>query len=274
MKNLARFLLSIAVLFSLTAASHAERVVFDNDLTRGKSAFKGKATGGKWDKGWWLTQIGDRIVWDAGYPVKNGYFEFYLTASPAPFAPVHMKNGKPDEPDFHWAGISGIPEIKMEKYVYGLRLGQTQVGNRRGHGWSKIVVLGRNNVEETEKTETVVGDYALWKTVSDGKQPIYFKMEWKDGVASLYEMNGQKTSCPTKGKKGNQVLISDLRYAWLGGADDERRFTFKGVRFLRARMVDLDKPGSVKPFGPPAGFAAPQKTSSNFLMNFFRSLFA
>lgn len=48
------------------------------------------------------------------------------------------------------------------------------------------------------------------------------------------------------------VLLSDLRYAWIGGAEDERRFSFKGQRFLRARLVDLDVAGRGEPMAMPA----------------------
>jgi enterochelin esterase-like enzyme len=138
----------------------------------------------------------------------------------------------------------------MEKHVFALRLGQTQVGGK-GHGWSKIVVLGKNNEVDTEKTEIVVGDYALWKSLSDGKQIIHIKMEWRDGVASLYDYYGNKKECPIEGKKGKPVKIGDLRYAWIGTADDEPRFNVKGMRILRARLVDLDKPGKVEPIKMP-----------------------
>ncbi len=57
-------------------------VVFDTDLRQGPAAFdagKGTARGGEWRDGWRVTGNDQRLVWDAGYPVKNGYFEFWLT---------------------------------------------------------------------------------------------------------------------------------------------------------------------------------------------------
>ena len=139
----------------------------------------------------------------------------------------------------NWRGIADL--APMKKHVFALRLGQIREGHAVGHGYSKIVVLGANNEGDSEKTEQVFGDYAWWKPVSDGKQIIHFKIEWKDGIASLYLPDGSKQTCRTKGQRGNEVRISGLRYAWLGGLDEELKLTFPGMRFLRARLVDLDK---------------------------------
>lgn len=230
----------------------ANGVVFDTDLTRGPESFKGAVRGGRWDKGWRVTGNDQRLVWDAGYPVKNGFFEFWLTADAAPSSPLTEFRGKIHNPDVHWAGVSGIADLApMKKHVFALRLGQTKEGIAQGHGWSKIVVLGANNEGQTEKTEQVIGDYAWWKPRADGKQVVHFKMEWKDGVASLYLPDGSKQSCRTTGKMGNEVLIAGLRYAWLGGIDEELKTAIPGMRFLRARLVDLDKLGVVKPIRQP-----------------------
>jgi hypothetical protein len=217
-------------------------VVFDTNLRQGPGAFKGTVRGGEWNDGWRVTGNDQRLVWDAGYPVKNGYFEFWMTADTPPASPLTEFRGKIHHPDVHWAGVSGVADLApMKKHVFALRLGQKTEGMSKGHGWSKIVVLGANNEGETEKTEQVMGDYAWWKPLSDGKKIIHFKMEWKDGVASLYLPDGSKQSCRTTGKMGNEVLISGLRYAWLGGIDEELKTAIPGMRFLRARLVDLDK---------------------------------
>jgi hypothetical protein len=240
----------------------ADGVVFDNDLTKGKSAFTGLEKGGKWENGWWVTDKEQRLVWDAGYPVKNGYFEFYLTSTTPPASPMITRpDGKLDRPDVHWTGISGVPELKFLRHVFGLRLGQVREGDGVGHGWSKLVVLGKNNNIDTEKAEVVAGNYALWKRMSDGKQVIYFKLEWKNGLASLYLPDGSRKQNPTRGQRGNEVKITDLRYAWVGGCDDEApntlKHSFAGMRFLRARMVDIDKPGTVSPIQMPKEYTAP-----------------
>ena len=220
-------------------------VVFDTNLRQGPGAFeagKGTVRGGEWNEGWRVTGNDQRLVWDAGYAVKNGYFEWWLTADSAPAAPLVELRNKLQNPDVHWAGVSGIADLApMKKHVFALRLGQIREGHAVGHGYSKIVVLGANNEGDSEKTEQVFGDYAWWKPVSDGKQIIHFKIEWKDGIASLYLPDGSKQTCRTKGQRGNEVRISGLRYAWLGGLDEELKLTFPGMRFLRARLVDLDK---------------------------------
>lgn len=66
----------------------ADAVVFDTDLTKGSAAFKGVVRGGKWDRGWRVTGNDQRLVWDAGYPIRNGYFEFWLTEDEAPASPL------------------------------------------------------------------------------------------------------------------------------------------------------------------------------------------
>jgi hypothetical protein len=228
----------LVALFATHAA--AETLLFDTDLTKGPAAFSGTVRGGKWDRGWVVTDNDQRLVWDAGRPVANGYFEFWLTVDQPPSSPLKEFRGKVHHPDVHWAGISGIEDLApMKRHVFALRLGQKIEGYGKGHGWSKIVVLGPNNSEDTEKTEQVMGDYAWWRKVADGKQLIHFKMEWLDGVASLYLPDGKKQSCRVEGKAGKPVLISGLRYAWLGGIDEEFKSTFPGMRFVRARMVDL-----------------------------------
>jgi hypothetical protein len=238
--------LGLLIAASLEGTALAEAVVFDADLTQGRAAFKGKARGGRWEKGWIVTDNDQRLVWDAGYPVKNGLFEFWLTTDFAPAAPVMMNRGKLDRPDVHYAGVSGVPKLEtMEKHVVALRLGQLKTGEGKGHGFSKVVVLGKNNKVDTEKTEKPLGDYAAWLAAADGQSVVRVAIEWKDGVASLVLPDGRKEACPTSKGQGPEVRISDLRYAWLGGIDVERKLTFPGMRFLRARLVDLDKPGTV-----------------------------
>lgn len=225
---------------ALMAAPAADKTVFDTDLTKGPGAFKGVVRGGKWADGWVVTGSDQRLVWDAGRPIKNGYLEFWLTIDHPPSSPLKEFRNKIHHPDVHWAGVSGIEDLApMKKHLFALRLGQTTEGDGKGHGWSKIVVLGAGNAGDSEKTEQVMGDFAWWKRVADGRQLVHFKMEWKDGVASLYLPDGRKASCRTESKKGTKVLISGLRYAWLGGIDEEFQSTFPGMRFVRARMVEL-----------------------------------
>ena len=217
------------------------KVVFDTDLTKGPTAFAGTVRGGTWDGGWRVTGDDQRLVWDAGRPVKNGTFEFWLTTDAPPASPLKEFRGKTHHPDVHWAGVSGIPDLApMKRHTFALRLGQQREGLGVGHGWSKIVVLGPGNEVDTEKTEQVMGDYAWWKPLADGKRVVHVKMEWNDGIASLYLPDGTRASCRTAGKAGRDVLISGLRYAWVGGIDEEFKSAFPGMKFLRARLVDLE----------------------------------
>jgi hypothetical protein len=269
MKHSCKHICIALLMFLLQSGPPAlgDSLVFDNDLTKGKSAFTGMDKGGNWDFGWLITDKEQRLTWDAGYPINNGYFEFWLTTSLPPVSPLITRpDGSRDRPDVHWAGISGVPQITMEKHAFALRLGQLREGEGVGHGFSKLVVLGANNSGETEKAEIVAGNYATWKPLSNGKTVIYFKLEWKNGIATLYMPDGTKKSCPTKGKLGNEVKISKLRYPWVGGGDDSIKHSFAGMRFLRARLIDLDKPGTVPPvqmpkeITPPTGTPTPTPT--------------
>ena len=68
-----------AFFFAAFSLIHAQRIVFDVDLSKGKPACV-KDTGGVWDeKGWLVTDIRDRLLFDAGYEIKNGYFETTVT---------------------------------------------------------------------------------------------------------------------------------------------------------------------------------------------------
>lgn len=225
---------------SFMSSAPTGSVVFDTDLTKGPASFSGVVRGGRWDKGWRVTGNDQRLVWDAGRPIGNGIFEFWLTVDQPPASPLRTFRGKTHHPDVHWAGLSGIAELAgMKKHVFALRLGQQREGMAVGHGWSKIVVLGAGNTGESEKTEQVMGDYVWWKAVADGQTVIHVKMEWIDGVASLYLPNGERASCRTTGKLGNDVRIQDLRYAWVGGVDEELQSAFPGMRFLRARLTEI-----------------------------------
>lgn len=82
MKNIISYLAAVGL---LAPAIFAERVVFDVDLTRG-NAGAGAVTGGVWDKGWRTTgATNERIVFDAGRPITNGFLEASLTINRAPW---------------------------------------------------------------------------------------------------------------------------------------------------------------------------------------------
>src|SRR5205823_4036367 len=90
---------------------YREQVLLDVDLTQG-SAGAGEVTGGKFDGGWRVTsKDGQRIVWDAGRPLANGYFEVSYTMA----KPPHPADGKRVKID--WVGLHEGPLLDQDKYV-------------------------------------------------------------------------------------------------------------------------------------------------------------
>jgi hypothetical protein len=209
------------------------QVVFDVDLTKG-DAGKGVVKGGAWDKGWRVTGDDQRIVWDAGYPVRNGALEVHFTMS-------QPHNSPPNTGKINWVALYENEVINHHNKrgdIFGLRAGEPRAR------WSKLKAWvedgGGQRVHNWEQPWGEVGD---WTT--DDKTVMTVKLEWKNGEGAVYDVRGRKADC--KDCKGQ---LDRLRYVVIGGdtllpPGATTPASLKGARYLRVKLVDYDrKPGA------------------------------
>lgn len=201
---------------------YQEKVVFDVDLTKGDAA-PGVVTGGKFDGGWRVTsREGQRIVFDAGRPLANGYLEVRYTMSRPPHAPPAAK--------IQWVGLHEDPSLSQA--VSGSDIFYARVGED-GYKFSRIKAYGRK-FDKTE-WENDVGQTAQW--VSDDKTVQTVRLEWKGGRANFIDAVGKPHQCPKRLCGGNYP-IDRLRYAFLG-SDNYTGISLEGIRFLHVKLVEL-----------------------------------
>jgi hypothetical protein len=243
--------LYLAVL-SISAACCADApagVLLDLDLTKGAAALppSAKVTGGVWKGGWEVTDNGQRILLDAGSTVKNGALEVVFTraditgGAKAYTLPPFLYNVKfVSVYEDATLGKSGVP-------ADGIRI---QVANGERYSNRQAVVSARAKEQGTEKNSLWGANVGKWSDYKlDGKSPMAVRLEWKDGTVTFTDVTGAKTAC----KERCRAQIDALRYIALGGDSSSRSETTAfpsaiGVRFLAARLVDLDK----SPAGVPA----------------------
>lgn len=202
--------------------TYREQVVFDVDLTTG-SAGPGAVTGGKFDGGWRVTsREGERIVFDAGRPLANGYLEVRYTMSRPPHAPPAAK--------IQWVGLHEDPSLSQA--VSGGDIFYARVGED-GYKYSRIKAYGRK-FDKTE-WENDVGQTAQW--AQDDKTPQTVRLEWKGGRANFIDAVGKPHECPRRLCGGNYP-IDRLRYAFIG-SDKYTNVSLEGIRFLHVKLVEL-----------------------------------
>jgi hypothetical protein len=181
----------ICQVFLMSAFSNnKEKVIFDIDLTKGK-AENGKVTGGKWDKGWKVVGDTDRLLWDTGYLIKDGYLEVWITMEGKISDSVTKEVGK-----MHWISLHGNEGLSAGRSYWQLRTGGA------GYKFSKMRIKGLGDHGESTRCEYSFGDWTEWE--SDGKTIMHVKMEWKDGIPQLQDIKGKIHSC--KSNEGNYKL--------------------------------------------------------------------
>lgn len=204
--------------------TYREQVLFDVDLTQG-SAGTGEVIGGKFEGGWRVTSTeGQRIVWDAGRPIANGYFEVSYVMSRAPH-PADGKNVKVD-----WVGLHEGPLLDQDRYVGDIFY--ARVGDPKFR-YSRIKAYGRQ-FDKTE-WENDIGKTEDW--VPDGKTVQTVRLAWRGGRAVFTDPHGHEHKCPKK-LCGPPYPIDRLRYAYVG-SDKYTNLSLEGITFLRARLVEL-----------------------------------
>ncbi|MCI0663244.1 MAG: hypothetical protein L0220_19430 [Acidobacteria bacterium] len=205
-----------------------KRVVFDLDLTRGPSVLPPGVTvaGGIWDQGWRVTANEQRIVIDAGYPLRNGLLEVALTRKEAPLVADQI----------NFIGIFEKSAIAISD-----RGGDALIF-RAGRAESQLGVQGTIMAftgEQSERRagaiwEDRIGSSGDWKI--DDKTPAALKFEWRNGSSALTEINGNVLKC----KNDCNGTLNSLRYVVLGSDRSEGEASLIGARFLKVRLTDLD----------------------------------
>jgi hypothetical protein len=203
---------------------YREQVLFDLDLTQG-SAGNGQVTGGKFDGGWRASSpSGERIVWDAGRPLANGYFEVSYVMS----KPPHPTDGKHVKID--WVGLHEGPLLDQDKYVGDIFY--ARVGDPKFR-YSRIKAYGRQF--DKSEWENDIGKAEDW--VTDGKTVQTVKLEWKNGRAVFHDAHGNSHKCP-KSLCSPSYPIDKIRYAYVG-SDKYTNLTLPGIRYTHVKLVEL-----------------------------------
>ncbi|MGQ9619970.1 MAG: apiosidase-like domain-containing protein [Bacteroidales bacterium] len=224
MKNYLCHILGVLVISSITINlfSQDARMIFDYDLRKGKPHTV-TVTGGQWNKGWQTTGAKDeRIVFDAGYPVKNGILEISFTAAEKPWASARGK--------INYAGIYQDPWINQNSTDGDLFFART--GNPV-YRFSNVKAAGRRF--DRSEFEPRLGDTTDW--VPDGRTIHTIKFEWRDGIPVFHDSRGRKTVFP-RDIVGSDTPIDSLRYVFIG-SDRYTGLTVKGLRFTRVTLRDL-----------------------------------
>jgi hypothetical protein len=206
-------------------------VVFQADFTKGPAGLPDCARvigGGEWRAGWRVTNNGQRVVFDAGYPVKNGRFE-------ATFTRWDVQSSE--------AAFAAPP---LHAYTYPFALYEEE----KGGGDSFKLEFHRGAAENVQSAITgrvkeqaggafrwnqKVGKWSDW--VLDDTTPLKLQFEWRDGKASYRDSRNQVWPCPEDCMRN----MNALRYMSLG-ADANGEWSLSGMRLLSATLVDFDLP--------------------------------
>jgi len=201
---------------------YREQVLLDVDLTRG-NAGPGQVTGGKFEGGWRVTsRNGERIVFDAGRPLANGYLEVRYTMSKPPHAPPPAK--------IQWVGLYEEPSLSQAASsgdIFYARAGDPE------YKFARVKAFGRKF--DKNEWENDVGQAAQWAV--DDRTPMVVRLEWKGGRANFIDAAGKPHACSRKACTP-QFPIDRLRYAVIG-SDRYTDTSLEGIRFLQVKLVEL-----------------------------------
>ena len=210
-----------------SASNGTGKIVFDVDLTKG-NAGPGQVFGGLWEKGWRVTGAdNERIVFDAGYPVESGYLEVSFTATQLLVSEAGRK--------INYFGLHEEASLSQNSHEGDILYART--GNKN-YKFSKIKAAGKKF--DQNEWEQSVGELSDW--ITDDKTVHTIRLEWGGGLATFHDTKGTKYSCTQDTTCGGSHPIDKLRYVFLG-SDKYNGFTPKGVRFLRAKLVDNSAKG-------------------------------
>jgi hypothetical protein len=212
--------LILAAACALHAPTHAQTaapVVFDLDFTTGAAALPktAKVIGGEWRGGWVPTDNGQRIEIDAGREIRNGSLEVTFTRS-------------------NWS--DDVRAYTLPEWFYNAKvINLFEKGDLSGES-IQFQVYSRQRIENNQAIVSGGGwqqKIGKWSDyVCDGRTPMTVRLEWKDGRVACTDVKGQTAS---GGKQPTK-----LRYVALGG-ERRRPGSALGMRFLAARLIDLDQ---------------------------------
>jgi hypothetical protein len=219
-------LLRLSLLLAAGVLVAAEHRILDLDLMHGPPPADDKRVrveGGAFEpgQGWRVVGELDRIVFDAGYDIKNGYFEVVVARR----GDLAFKERKRN-----WMGFSGSQFSTQAPGAYA-RAGDPM------YGFSKAEFFA--STQSATIGEHKFGDAKDW--VLDDRTTITVRAEVKDNIMTWTNSRGGKTSAGSASQP-----ITYVRYASVGGILD-RKFgwhhgSLVGLRVLRMTVVDYDPP--------------------------------
>lgn len=223
---------AIAVFPCTTFAAPGEKVLFDLDFTKGPAAVAREGVtvlGGEWNGGWRVTAHGQRIILDAGRTLKNGLLEVWVT-----------KRGSPvnaDDVKAQWLSLHEKDGGLSAEYVE-LRAGQESYGFSKLRSKSNEEGFSSKLKKVTHKRcEVKAGEITDWAT--DDSTVMRVTIRWQNGVVSFTTPDGKNCACTKYAQFEPPYIIDSLRYAYLGSDETENGGSLPGLRFKRARFVEL-----------------------------------
>jgi len=209
-----------------------KRVVFEVDLTKGPGSLPSRAMvigGGEWQDGWRVTTDQQRIVFDAGYQIRNGAMEVTFTRRKHPYT-----SGKIDMIGLYQMAVMDHADTFGDNFYLRVGTGQEAqdiMGQIKAHVYERIPQ------HFGEIWAANFGTHEEWPT--DDKTPITVKFEWKGGIGSFVNPKGELMTCA---KDCGGKNLNSFRFAALGGDRYNGGPSLVGARFLKMKLVDYDAP--------------------------------
>jgi hypothetical protein len=122
--------------------------------------------------------------------------------------------------------------------IFYLRLGMSELASHQGN----VKAFIREGPQDRGKEDGMMvweqrfGKGEDW--ILDDKTPRTMKFRWQEGVGYLTEFGGTELACPSNCDN----KLDRLRYVVLGGDRYDNGASLVGLRFLSAKLIDLDVP--------------------------------
>jgi hypothetical protein len=235
---------SLVLFSSVLAQNNKGATVLDIDFTKGPGILPDSTTvkGGMWRNGWLVTENNQRIVLDPGYHIRNGVMEVTFTywdtaLNPTAFAEPALPKPTNAISIFEDAAIGKSGETNGDFFI--LRMSSNErYEDKQGN------ISVRMKGEGDQGVATWGQSFGKWADLTaDDKTPMTIRLEWKDGKPVYTDVKGNVLS----DSKAPTAPLDKLRYLVLGGNISLNNGSAVGMRFLRAKLVDLDKSPTSQP---------------------------